>query len=115
MRGITPSWLIVAIVAQLATYVCVAGIYKSLFKLLKTGITYSFQEFYTFAILIVFVNQALPSGGLSGSAFLFRQSTKKGTTAARAFLIFILYSMYYWVDTPVVMSGTRQLNISTLV
>jgi uncharacterized membrane protein YbhN (UPF0104 family) len=90
-----PLWLFLAVVSQLATYLFNALIlYVLLDK--NTGFAKLFSLF-KMSIVIIFINQTLPSGGLSGNGYVFNQLLRRGVQVSHAFRVLILESMCYYV------------------
>jgi uncharacterized protein (TIRG00374 family) len=71
-----PQWLIVALLCQAATYVCAGAVWhralshqghhRSLFQMIRLG------------IVKVFMDQAVPSAGISGNVLVARGLTRRG-------------------------------------
>lgn len=92
-----PAWLFLAVVSQITTYLFNAMI---LYFLLDRNIgTANFFTFFKMSIVIIFINQTLPSGGLSGNGYLFNQFVKRKAHASTAFRVLILESLSYYIAT----------------
>lgn len=90
-----PLWLFLAVSSQIATYLFNALI---LYVLLGKNIgNADFFALFKMSIVIIFINQTLPSGGLSGNGYVFNQLLKRKIQVARAFRVLILESMCYYV------------------
>jgi uncharacterized protein (TIRG00374 family) len=91
----SPGWLFLAVACQMATYLFNALIlYVLLDK--KTG-NASFFTLFKISIVTIFINQALPSGGLSGNGYVFNQLLKRKVEVSRAFRVLILESICYYI------------------
>jgi len=90
-----PAWLILAIAAQLATYLFNMLILRTLL-MGKTG-TGGFKVLLKLSIVIMFINQVLPTGGISGNGYIFNQLVKRKVPAAFAFRALVLESICYYI------------------
>lgn len=64
-RTARPEWLLLAVAAQAATYLCAADVWRRL--LLRTGHRRSLIDLAPLAVAKLFTDQALPSSGISGT------------------------------------------------
>lgn len=93
-KQIRPSYLFFILVAQIFTYLADALIIKKLFEIFNKAKQVSFGDFFQVAVVMKFINNALPSAGVSGSSFLvdfFHQKSVKNGQAMVASLIFYLF------------------------
>lgn len=88
-------WLLVAVVLQVSTYVLNAQIIKAL--LVQNPAMLSFLTLVKMSVVIVFINQALPTGGLSGNGYLFKQLVKRQVPVEKAFSLLILQLICYYI------------------
>ncbi|HEY4505861.1 MAG TPA: lysylphosphatidylglycerol synthase transmembrane domain-containing protein [Candidatus Paceibacterota bacterium] len=88
-KEVNVFWIIVAIICQVFTYLCIGLMYNSL---LHTGArpNITLWELAKLSVVIVFMNHTLPSGGVSGNGFAFHFLVSKGLNAARALSVIIL-------------------------
>jgi uncharacterized protein (TIRG00374 family) len=94
MFQMEPAWLLLAVLAQVFTYL----IYASVIKLLlndKPGTT-NFFLLFKLSIAIMFVNQVLPTGGISGDGYIFNQLVKRKVSRYNAFTAMVLESISYY-------------------
>lgn len=78
-RSIKPGWLLLALFLQAATYVCAAGVW---YGPLQWGGTHSsLASLVPLGIAKLFSDQALPSGGMSGTAFFVTALRRRGVPA----------------------------------
>jgi uncharacterized membrane protein YbhN (UPF0104 family) len=93
-RGAEPEWLLLALALQLATYACTASVWRS--SLAVAGAPYSLRSLIPLSLAKVFIDQLLPSGGLSGAVILVRGLARRGIDAAIAgqTLLVALVSFY---------------------
>jgi uncharacterized protein (TIRG00374 family) len=95
MLQMDPAWLLLAVSAQIITYL----IYASILKLLlpeKAGTT-SFFLLFKLSIVIMFVNEVLPTGGISGDGYIYNQLIKRKVSRYNAFTAMVLESVSYYV------------------
>jgi len=94
MLQMSPAWLFLAVSAQIITYL----IYASILKLLlqeKAG-TINFFLLFKLSIVIMFVNEVLPTGGISGDGYIFKQLVKRGVSRYNALTAMVLESISYY-------------------
>ncbi|PTS96775.1 TIGR00374 family protein [Pedobacter sp. HMWF019] len=91
----SPIWLFLAVAAQVFTYAFNALILKVLLG--KDTKEIPFLILMKISVVILFVNQALPTGGISGNGYVFNQLIKRQVDAARAFLVLVLESVGYYI------------------
>jgi len=94
MMQMDPVWLFLAVLAQLFTYLIYASIIKLLVKD-KPGST-NFFLLFKLSIVIMFVNQVLPTGGISGDGYIFNQLVKRKVSRYNAFTAMVLESISYY-------------------
>lgn len=88
IRSANFGWLAGAVLCQAATYASVAATWSR--TLANSGVHYRLSSLFKLAIIELFVNQALPTGGLSGSLVVVRGLSIRGipsSVAAAALLI----------------------------
>lgn len=76
LRSLAPRWLLLAVVLQAATYLCVAATWK--LGLGGIGFKMPFRRLMPLALEKLFVDQTFPSGGMGGVAFLVRALVRRG-------------------------------------
>jgi hypothetical protein len=70
LRRARPAWLAAAVSCKMATYVCAAAVW---FRVLgRAGSPLPFLSLLRLALVELFANQAIPTGGLSGSLMVVR-------------------------------------------
>jgi glycosyltransferase 2 family protein len=72
IRHANPTWLVAAVICQLATYVCAAAVWFRVLE--RAGSPLPFLGLLRLAVVELFANQAIPTGGLSGSVMVVRGS-----------------------------------------
>jgi uncharacterized protein (TIRG00374 family) len=92
-----PFWLFIALGFQLVTYFISALIVHVLLQNNKNVV--NFFKLFKIAIVILFVNQVLPSGGISGNSYIFNQLVKRNVPSSKAFTVLILESIGYYIAT----------------
>ncbi|TWF40436.1 hypothetical protein FHW36_104118 [Chitinophaga polysaccharea] len=65
-------WLVIAVCCQLLTYLFAAVVYGILLKAHKLQQQPSIWELIKAAVIALFFNQTVPSGGISGNTYIFR-------------------------------------------
>ncbi len=81
-----PRWLAAAAASQLFTYACVAAVWSRILQ--SMGYSISLLRLYPLAIAKMFSDQAIPSGGVAGAAFLFHALGRRNVPYSDAFTVF---------------------------
>ncbi|NHA03368.1 flippase-like domain-containing protein [Mucilaginibacter sp. HC2] len=89
------AWLLLAVAAQLSTYLFNMLMLRILL-MGETG-TAGFFTLFKLSVVIMFINQALPTGGISGNGYIFRQLVKRKVPPPRVFNALILESVCYYI------------------
>lgn len=76
MRALAPEWLLVACALQGATYLSVAASWR--LGLLRSGTRPALPSLLSLALQKLFIDQTLPSGGMSGTAYLVTALARRG-------------------------------------
>jgi glycosyltransferase 2 family protein len=79
LRHIHPIWLMAALGLQTLTYFCAAAVWYVALKRRAHGVTTS--TLVPVALAMLFINQAFPTGGLSGSLIVVRALRKRRVAA----------------------------------
>ncbi|WP_439698619.1 YbhN family protein [Mucilaginibacter sp. AW1-7] len=103
LQQMSTVWLLLALTAQLATYMFNVLILRTLLNG-QTG-SASFLTLFKLSVVIMFVNQALPTGGISGNGYIFGQLVKRKVPALAAFKALVLESICYYIAF-LVLSGS---------
>jgi len=102
IRSIDPSWLLVALCLQLGTYIALAMVWYRTLR--QAGVRYRLRSLVPLAVAKLFTDKAVPSGGISGIAFVFNELRKREVpveVCMRVMLIDILsyYAAYILATT----------------
>lgn len=90
-----PAWFLAALVFQVATYLCVGIVYRTLAGAMKAPLTLA--EGMRMAVVNLFVNSAVPSAGLSGNLFLVHMLDRRGIPAGTGAVIVLCERAVYFV------------------
>lgn len=82
-----PGWLVPGLVSQAATYLCVAFVWRLVLK--RLGEPLSWLSLAPLGLAKLFADQALPSGGLTGSLLVVRGLGRRGVPAETALIAFM--------------------------
>lgn len=85
-RGARPEWLLLAFIAQIGTYVCAAAVWRQALR--RAGHRPSLRSLVPLGVAKLFMDQAIPSGGASGTVLVV-----KGLTRRRVPLHFAMAAM----------------------
>ncbi|NTU58984.1 MAG: flippase-like domain-containing protein [Chlorobiaceae bacterium] len=100
LSHINPRWIAMASVFQIGTYISLALIWNR--ALLYNGVIYPLKSLIPLAVAKLFADQALPSGGLSGIAFVVNAFRRRNVpdsigTAVMLLNVFSFYIAYAFV------------------
>lgn len=94
MRQAEPLWLILAVLLQVTTYFSVAAVWYQAMR--HIGIRYSLLKLIPLGIAKLFSDQAMPSGGMSGTAFFIAALNKRGISPENCLAILLLSLVAYY-------------------
>lgn len=94
MLQMSPVWLFLTLGAQIATYILSAFILKGLIR--SHPGSADLRSLFKMSIVIMFVNQALPTGGISGNGYLFKQLTRRRVPRHTAFTALVLQTIGFY-------------------
>src|SRR5487761_2103072 len=94
LRGADPLWLAAALSCQLATYVSAAAVWFRVLK--RAGSPLRFPSLLRLAFVELFANQAVPTGGLSGSLMVVRGLMRRGIASAVAVTALFIAALSYY-------------------
>ncbi len=94
LRGANPVWLAAAVSCQLATYVSAAAVWFRVLK--RAGSPLPFLSLLRLAFVELFANQAVPTGGLSGSLVVVRGLIRRGVASAVAITALFIAALSYY-------------------
>jgi glycosyltransferase 2 family protein len=94
LRGAKPGWLLLALAFQVATYPAAAAVWQR--TLAGAGAPLPLRSLVPLGIAKLFTDQALPSGGISGTALLVRALARRGVSAhAATQTVLMMLTSYY--------------------
>jgi hypothetical protein len=96
LKQINPLWFIPAFILQILTYVFVASIYHNLLTRFKYGTAISHWELFKLSMINLFLNQAVPLGGLSGQSYSVYFFQKRKLPTNTGFLVATLETFTYY-------------------
>ncbi|MBB6303742.1 lysylphosphatidylglycerol synthase transmembrane domain-containing protein [Rhizobium leucaenae] len=94
LRAADPLWLTVALLSQAATYACAAVIWATV--LAKAGFHRRVLDLLGLAIVELFANQAIPTGGLSGSIIVVRGLLHRSIPSPIAVTALLIAALSYY-------------------
>ena len=74
-RRAQPAWLVLAVITQTATYVCAAAVWRQ--ALHRAGHPRSLRSLFPLGVAKLFMDQAIPSGGASGTLVVVKGLTRR--------------------------------------
>jgi uncharacterized protein (TIRG00374 family) len=94
LRSADPLWLAVAVILQVTTYVCVAATWAR--TLDNARAAYRFSSLFRLSVIELFVNQALPTGGLSGTLVVVRGLSLRGVPSSVGTAALLIGAISYY-------------------
>lgn len=76
LKQAKPLWLVIAVALQVATYVCAGGVWQR--ALVRQGHSRSLFELTRLGVVKLFMDQAVPSAGISGNVLVGRALGRRG-------------------------------------
>ena len=106
-------WLLAAVAAQAGTYFGNGFVFRVFLREYKEGkLGLSIFEFFAIAIVTVFVKQVIPSGGVAGSGFTFRELVRRKVEPAKAYLSVIMDILSFYVAIFIVLVSVPLIAIT---
>ncbi len=90
----SPAWLLLALILQIATYVCAAAVWQQALR--QAGESLTLCSLVPLGVAKLFSDQALPSGGVSGAGLLIAVLNRRGVSAERSLGILIHSMVGYY-------------------
>jgi uncharacterized membrane protein YbhN (UPF0104 family) len=94
LRAADPLWLAAAFACQLATYLCAASVWSR--ALARAGTPTRISSLLGLALVELFANQAVPTGGFSGSLMVVRGLMHRGVAPAVAVTALLVAALSYY-------------------
>lgn len=94
LRDAQPRWLLAALVLQLATYGLVALVWRQALR--AAGARVRFPVLLPLSVAKLFADEALPSAGVSGTAFFVAALGRRGVPAAACMATLLLSLVTYY-------------------
>ncbi len=95
-KQIKPFWFILALIAQVFTYFFTANIYYNILALYNYKFAVTRSGLFKVSIITLFLNQVIPSAGLSGGGYLMHFLQKKKLLPRDSFSVVILGTFCYY-------------------
>lgn len=94
LRSADPRWLAAVLVVQAATYVCAAAVWARVMAI--AGHRQRFSDLLGLAVVELFANQAIPTGGLSGSLMVMRGLISRAVPSPIAITALLIAALSYY-------------------
>jgi len=95
-KKIKPFWFILALMAQVLTYIFTANVYYKLLSLYNHKSLISRPDLFRVSIITLFLSQVIPPAGLSGGSYLIHYFQKKKLPSHESFAVAILQNSIYY-------------------
>jgi glycosyltransferase 2 family protein len=100
LRNIDPFWLLLAFFFQFGTYIALALVWQR--ALCGSGVHYPLHQLVPLAIAKLFADQAMPSGGISGIAFIVNAFRQRNVSRRLVMGVMLLSILSYYAAYVVV-------------
>lgn len=94
LRALAPAWLLLALLLQSGTYVSIAASWRT--GLRHAGTRHTLRDLLPLALAKLFVDQSVPTGGFSGSAFLVAALARRGVPRPTCIAALIVNLLGYY-------------------
>ncbi|MGO4440169.1 lysylphosphatidylglycerol synthase transmembrane domain-containing protein [Rhizobium sp. RAF56] len=94
LRSANPLWILAALASQTATYACAAAIWATVMR--SAGYSQPLTDLLKLAVVELFANQAIPTGGLSGSIIVVRGLIRRGVPVPIAVTALLISALSYY-------------------
>ncbi len=94
MEQAEPGWLLVALLLQVATYVAVAGVWQR--ALAHARMRLPLTELVPLGLAKLFSDQAMPTGGMSGTAFFVAALHRRGISTELCMAVMLVSLVAYY-------------------
>ncbi|WP_454854077.1 lysylphosphatidylglycerol synthase transmembrane domain-containing protein [Rhizobium binxianense] len=94
LRSADPRWLAAAVPVQAATYACAAAIWSRVMA--RAEYHRRFLDLLGLAVVELFANQAIPTGGLSGSVMVVRGLIRRAIPSPIAITALLIAALSYY-------------------
>ena len=82
-----PMWILAAVASQFGAFFCISLIWERILR--RGGEHMPFLRFFPLSVAKLFADQALPSAGISGAAFILHALGRRGVPGDKAFTAFV--------------------------
>lgn len=96
LRQAKPLWLIAGLLLQSATYFSAAAVWHQTLR--YAGVHYSILSLVPLGVAKLFSDQALPSGGMSGTVFLVASLNRRGISTPLCMAILLVSLVAYYLS-----------------
>jgi uncharacterized protein (TIRG00374 family) len=94
LKAASPLWIAAAISCQLSTYACAAAVWQMVTR--RAGFQLRLADLLKLAVMELFANQAIPTGGLSGSLLVARGLVRRRIPSSIAITALLVAALSYY-------------------
>lgn len=94
LRAANPLLILAALSCQMATYACAAAVWQVVTR--RAGYPLELRDLLKLAVMELFANQAIPTGGLSGSLLVARGLVRRQIPSAIAVTALLIAALSYY-------------------
>lgn len=96
-------WLVAALTGQLFTYLLGAVVYHLLLRLFNARRLLTVWELFQTTMVTLFLNQVIPSGGVSGNTYIFHTLTRRGVEGGKVLSLIVTELLTFYAAMEAVM------------
>ncbi|MBB3545252.1 lysylphosphatidylglycerol synthase domain-containing protein [Rhizobium sp. BK661] len=94
LKATRPPWITAAISCQLCAYACAAAVWQMVTR--RAGFRLRLSDLLRLAVMELFANQAIPTGGLSGSLLVARGLVRRQIPSSVAVTALLVAALSYY-------------------
>lgn len=94
LKAASPLWIAAAFSCQLVTYACAAAVWQMVTR--RAGFQLRLADLLKLAVMELFANQAIPTGGLSGSLLVARGLVRRRIPSSIAITALLVAALSYY-------------------
>ncbi|WP_431323092.1 lysylphosphatidylglycerol synthase transmembrane domain-containing protein [Rhizobium sp. YTU87027] len=94
LKAASPLWIAAAVSCQLGTYACAAAVWQMVTR--RAGFQLRLADLLKLAVMELFANQAIPTGGLSGSLLVARGLVRRRIPSSIAITALLVAALSYY-------------------
>lgn len=103
LKAASPLWIAAAVSCQLGTHACAAAVWQMVTR--RAGFQLRLADLLKLAVMELFANQAIPTGGQSGSLLVARGLVRRRIPSSIAITALLVAALSYYYAAYLLMAG----------